>query len=325
MTFYNDSINFGLVDVPLIFLSAMYFGLIATASLKIVKNCFKKTLKPKLRHLIQETDNPREVIIVRGVPGVGKDRFVRYLEDGNDEAYSVLSTDDYFMENDKFVFDRTLVNNADAYCFSQFHTNLQFLVPKIYVTNVNNKLWMYSNYVKLARSYGYKVRVVEIICRNEDELKYFNSRSRHNVPMTYSKKVFSEWENDQIAQYYEPFFGNEKGSLSGDCLPFPKVTKDQLDKELDDYFETKNKCAIETDDESEEMVNSDELDKLSQSLGCVEIMDNDDFKEVNERLVKITTRTHRNQKNKLVYQIEMGDGFDKIIRNSKHSHYSESY
>ena len=61
MTFYNDSINFGLVDVPLIFLSAMYFGLIATASLKIVKNCFKKTLKPKLRHLIQETDNPREL------------------------------------------------------------------------------------------------------------------------------------------------------------------------------------------------------------------------------------------------------------------------
>jgi len=163
------------------------------------------------------------------------------------------------------------------------------------------------------------------VISKEDELKYFNSRSRHNVPMTYSKKVFSEWENDQIAQYYEPFFGNEKGSLSGDCLPFPKVTKDQLDKELDDYFETKNKCAIETDDESEEMVNSDELDKLSQSLGCVEIMDNDDFKEVNERLVKITTRTHRNQKNKLVYQIEMGDGFDKIIRNSKHSHYSESY
>ena len=179
MTFYNESINFGLVDVPLLLLSAMYFGLVTTVSLKMVKNCFKKHSRTRLRHRISECSGKREVIIVRGVPGVGKDRFVRYLEDGNEEAYAIVSTDNYFTKSDnEFEFDRTLVNNAEAHCFSQFHTNLQFLVPRVYVTNVNNKLWMYSNYIRLARSYGYKVRVVEILCRNNNELKYFNSRSR---------------------------------------------------------------------------------------------------------------------------------------------------
>ena len=48
--------------------------------------------------------------------------------------------------------------------------------------------------------YGYKVKIVESVCNNYQELHYFNKRSVHNIPYNYSKKIYDDWDidNDSI-------------------------------------------------------------------------------------------------------------------------------
>ena len=104
----------------------------------------------------------KEVIIVRGVPGVGKDNYVYSKEQNKKEHFAVCCVDNYFMKGNKYQFDRKDVAKAEACTLEHFHMNLKFGVPRIYVTNVNSQKWMYLNYITLANSYGYKVKIVEL-------------------------------------------------------------------------------------------------------------------------------------------------------------------
>ena len=243
------------IDATLLLISTAWLGtagLVGFALFKTLKNS-NKTLSSKINN-----SKEKEIIIVRGVPGIGKDKYVYYNEVGEDGNFTVCSSDNYFYENEKYHFNRKKINQSESFCLQQFHQSLKLNVSRVYVTNVNHQKWIYSNYVKLAESYKYKVRVLTILCEDEDQLRYFNSRSKHNVPMNFSKKVFEDWEYDQNETFIEPYIGNEEGYLEGDCLPFPQRSEEELNKELEDYHS--RRCLVESEQEGQIVNDSDEAE-----------------------------------------------------------------
>ena len=208
--------------------------------LKIVYNCYKAIViihyNNKFLNLIKG-NNEKEVIIVRGVPGVGKDSYVYNKEKNTNNIFTIISNDQFFTKNDTYTFSNQDITRSDSDCLNKYLNNLVLGVNKIYITNVNNKRWMYENYIKLANINNYKVSIIELYCNDYDELKFFNKRSLHNVPLKYSKNVFKTWQKDINSKCIQPYFGSFDQILQGDSLPYPIKTKKQLDLELIEYFD----------------------------------------------------------------------------------------
>ena len=111
----------------------------------LLKSTFKSN---KLTDNIRKKE--KKVTIVRGVPGVGKDTYVLTKEEGKKDNFTVVCSDDFFVKDGKYEFNRKELSQAEAYCLEQYQLHLSLGVPRIYITNVNNKKWMYSNYIRLA-------------------------------------------------------------------------------------------------------------------------------------------------------------------------------
>ena len=59
----------------------------------------------------------KEVIILRGVPGIGKNSFIYDNEYSKQGGFSHVSSDEYFYKNGKYKFDRKSIDRSNAYCF----------------------------------------------------------------------------------------------------------------------------------------------------------------------------------------------------------------
>ena len=265
------------IDTVLLFISSFWFSFFTIVICKYIQNliCFilfgKNNVIEKEavdKTLVGNNVIEKEVIIVRGISGIGKDSYVHYNELDKKGLFATVSSDDYFYnKNDEYIFDIKCISKSNAYCLDKFHIYLQSKVPRIYLTNVNNKIWMYSNFINIAKSYKYNVKIVEIVCDSIDYLKYFNFRSKHNVPITFSKKTYNEWEYDNESKRYQAYIGNRKGPLIGDSIPYPKLTEKFLNNELDEYIKNKPKCLIQSSSESDSDI-SDYGIEISDSESC---------------------------------------------------------
>lgn len=202
----------------------------------------------------------KEVFILRGVPGSGKDNYVYFHEAGYENSlekqnnFAIVSNDEYFTTFNNSTFSGRDVMKSMSYCLNQYLNYLQFGVSRIYVSNINNKGWMYSNFVKLANIYNYKVTILELDCLNENFLKYFRDRTKFQTPLNFCKNVYSDWDRDQDALLVEPYLGNHSGPLPGDSLPYPKTTESALDKELEEYM--LERCTIQNNIQEQILVSS---------------------------------------------------------------------
>jgi hypothetical protein len=189
---------------------------------------------PNMWRLLTTTySGKRTVTIVRGVPGVGKKHYVYDQEKYQEDLFGICNWNDYFKDTDgNHKFDGTMITKAENYSRMAFLDFISREVDRIYVLGYFNEIWSYSDYEKIARMNGYTVKIVELKCEDEARLKHFNKRSQHKVPMSKSKKVFENWEVDPDSVFQEPYLE----SFPGDCIPsYGSVTKEELDKELDDY------------------------------------------------------------------------------------------
>ena len=143
-----------LIDAALLLISGAWLGTAGVVGFALFKSFgnSSKSLKDRVNN-----SKEKEVVVVRGVPGVGKDNYVYYNELGKKNNFTVCSSDNYFYENGRYHFNRSKINRSEAYCLQQFHQSLKLGIPRVYLTNVNGQKWSYSNYVRLAESYKYKV------------------------------------------------------------------------------------------------------------------------------------------------------------------------
>lgn len=130
----------------------------------------------------------RELILLRGVSGVGKttiaEMFFR-LGDGDTEegipsfgdSVSTYSADDYFIDSDtgEYKFDPTKLKDAHKSCQSSVEGAMKEEMEHIVVHNTFTTEWEMESYFDLALHYGYRVSTLIVENRHE-------SKSIHDVP-----------------------------------------------------------------------------------------------------------------------------------------------
>ena len=174
----------------------------------------------------------KQVYIVRGLPGSGKTYFIQHL------ITNKLIHDNFISIGFKDFFDGNPRNVPKAYnkCFGAFMNEIYTGRHVIFIDNPNIELWEYENYIIYAQSKGYKVQVIEIDCPDERYLEYFYSRSNSKMSEELLKSQYQRWEKDCNSLIIEPYVEINLEE-NGDSLPYPKVTKEELDKDMDDYSE----------------------------------------------------------------------------------------
>lgn len=180
-------------------------------------------------------DDENEVIIVRGVPGIGKTNYVYERENDTNRNYSICNYNEYFEKDGKYNFDGRDINKAEQVMFNKFLTSIKKEIPKIYVVGSFNEIWMYENYLTTAQLFNYNIKVVELECLNKEQLVMFNRRSKHKVPYTKSVKLFNNWEYDERSWIQRPYIS----------CPSKKDTKLE-------NSDINNKCLIDSDTETED-------------------------------------------------------------------------
>ena len=194
--------------------------------------------------------NERRVIIVRGVPGIGKRTYVSWRELNDDYygKYTECIWSKFFEKWNKetevfeYDYDPIRIREADHALFARFINAVFRGVNRVYVAHTFERRWMYEPFVTLAKLRGYKVEIVELACNSKRELRHFNARSTRHVPYKKSLRVFCNWYHDIRAIIQEPYLEPEIGD-QGDSIPLHisdenvcNWYREQLDRELDEYF-----------------------------------------------------------------------------------------
>lgn len=234
-------------------LVVIQFGLLLFNIVKLFK------CKRKLK-LFKPTD--KKLKIIRGVPGVGKRSYVYYLEDGLNREYTVCDVNDYFTKKNNYNFIGKELNKAEADTMNCFINAMKNKDARIYVIGTFEKTWMYKNFVDLAEINEYSVDITELECKNIDELKHFNKRSKHDIPYSKSLKSFTDWETDTVAYKRCPYL-DDNTKLMNDRLPcLIKETESEEDYEEASCLPNINKL---TDDSSKREVKYVDTDSATSS------------------------------------------------------------
>ena len=179
----------------------------------------------------------KEVIIVRGVPGIGKRNYIAWLESKfeNGGDFRVCYWQDYFGRGTKYSFNPMLVKKAEMWSLMNFVRGIMSGTNRIYVLSTFEHIWQYDIYTTIAKVCGYKYRIVELECLSERHLRHYSERSRHMIPYSKSLSVFHSWETDPRAVLQEPY---HEPSWNGDSVPLydDSITQEILDDELGDYL-----------------------------------------------------------------------------------------
>ena len=136
--------------------------------------------------------------VLRGLPGTGKDEIAKYLAqlpyaaESNPPAIT-LSTDQFFIKDGKYQFDKTKLKEAHEATWEAFKSAISSDSQVIIINNTNIKKFHYAHYVDYAQRHGYLTSVV-IIPANDVSDRELATRNVHNVDQGTISKMRKEFE-----------------------------------------------------------------------------------------------------------------------------------
>ena len=120
-----------------------------------------------MKTIKSQKESNKVLYILRGPSGTGKSTLAKDL--GVKEVYSA---DNYFMQNDKYVFDPSKLGSAHGQCKAKTRDALKKGISPIAVDNTFTTRKEIVPYAQLAEIYGYKLEFIEpnwtSELRNED-------------------------------------------------------------------------------------------------------------------------------------------------------------
>lgn len=138
----------------------------------------------------------RKVAILRGLPGSGKDTFIKSLAEENRIKLEIMSADDWFTRNDGDYIENynpAEMGNAHADCFRRYME--AFDNPSldcVAVSNTNMQLFEMSPYILFANAKKVPVVIYEVNAgATAKEYAEFNT---HGVPFKNIVKMLESWE-----------------------------------------------------------------------------------------------------------------------------------
>ncbi|WP_299789893.1 ATP-binding protein [uncultured Shewanella sp.] len=148
--------------------------------------------------------NSRLAIIMRGLPGSGKSRWVdEFISAQPREVADLIrrsghfSTDSQFYRSGEYCFDNTRLSEYHQRNLTCFIQALSASVPIVICDNTNLARWESMAYEAAAKALGYRVRYVLIgEPRDEEHQLLCAARNSHGVPLEQIKRM---------AGLFEPF------------------------------------------------------------------------------------------------------------------------
>lgn len=137
--------------------------------------------------------NALVLVLLRGVPGSGKSTLARELLSTGPNGV-VLSTDDYFFQDNRYAFDSALL--GDAHDWNQKRAEQAMLdgCSPVIIDNTNVKAWEMKPYVELALENGYRVDFLEPDTRWKCDPTQLEKRNKHGVPRDTIAKMLDGFE-----------------------------------------------------------------------------------------------------------------------------------
>ena len=149
------------------------------------------------------------MIILRGLPGSGKDRHI-HRESPTWKLRGqllVCSADEFFQTSYGWKFDPTKLGEAHAACMTRCLVAVKNKIPTIVINNTNTQRWEYANYELVAQLAGYTVKIVELghtistsSDTNQATARTFFNRQIHGVPEATFAQMLFRWEPDSRAE-----------------------------------------------------------------------------------------------------------------------------
>jgi len=137
--------------------------------------------------------------VLRGLPGTGKDEIAKFLNLDNvaGEIQTgqavILSTDQFFIKDGKFQFDKTKLKEAHEATWEAFKSAISSDSQVIIINNTNIKKFHYAHYVDYAQRHGYLTSIV-IIPANDVSDRELATRNVHSVDQGTISKMRKEFE-----------------------------------------------------------------------------------------------------------------------------------
>lgn len=129
-------------------------------------------------------DKKNEVIILSGMSGSGKTTLANNLvraRRANNKLSVIISADYWFEQGGKYEFDSAKLSQAHSACLKYYIKYMQDGVHFVVVDNTNCNVEEIAPYYAIAQAYGYAVKVLALVCRNNLVDKIL-SRNIHGVP-----------------------------------------------------------------------------------------------------------------------------------------------
>ncbi|XP_062409307.1 NEDD4-binding protein 2-like 2 [Sardina pilchardus] len=134
-----------------------------------------------------------KLILMRGAPGSGKSTLARELLSSCPHGL-ILSTDDYFLQEDHYVYDARLLGDAHHWNQSRTREALRDYCSPIIIDNTNMQAWEMKPYVQMAVERGYIVCFCEPNTSWKYEPSELERRNKHGVPKQKIEKILERFE-----------------------------------------------------------------------------------------------------------------------------------
>ncbi|XP_026874025.2 NEDD4-binding protein 2-like 2 isoform X1 [Electrophorus electricus] len=141
----------------------------------------------------QHNDEAFVLILMRGLPGSGKSTLAKEILSTGSTGL-ILSTDDYFFQENGYFFDPTVL--GDAHDWNQKRAREAMLEGRspVIIDNTNVQAWEMKPYVAMALEMGYRVEFVEPDTSWKCDPDQLERRTKHGVPRETIQKMLSLFE-----------------------------------------------------------------------------------------------------------------------------------
>lgn len=142
-----------------------------------------------------------QVVVMSGLPGSGKSTLARDLQrvlSKSEDACLIVSADNFFMREGKYVYERAKLGAAHASCFADYLHALQERTSVVIVDNTNLKPTDIAPYMLAAAAMGYQSVIVEVRCDPEVAA----GRNLHGAELVAVQGMFKLFSTRQLESYW---------------------------------------------------------------------------------------------------------------------------